>query len=81
MPLPAKMTAAARIERRSRTCAFSRAGSRSELQVITRYSPGAAASSTPRTTSEKYGSVMSWTMTPTMASWLFRSPRASAFGT
>jgi hypothetical protein len=34
-----------------------------------------------RTTSAKYGSVMSWTMTPTTGTWLLRSPRARALGT
>ena len=48
---------------------------------MTRYPPGVAASSTPRTTSEKYGSVMSWTITPTTGMWLLSSPRARAFGT
>jgi len=33
--------------------------------MITSDPPGDAASSTPRTTSAKYGSVMSWTITPT----------------
>ena len=64
-PEPAKITTAARIERRSRTYERSRSGSRSELQVMTRNPAGDAASSTPRTTSLKYGSVMSWTITPT----------------
>ena len=64
-PLPAKMTVAARMERSRRTYESSRSAIRSELQVMTRNPPTDAASSTPRTTSEKYGSVMSWTMTPT----------------
>ena len=80
-PLPAKISVAARIERSSRTYEFSRSGSRSELQVMTRYPPGDAASSTPRTTSAKYGSVMSWTITPTTGMWLLSRPRASALGT
>ena len=80
-PLPAKMTVAARIDRSRRTYESSRSAIRSELQVTTRKPPTDAASSTPRTTSAKYGSVMSWTMTPTTGTWLLCSPRASAFGT
>ena len=64
-PLPAKMIVAARIERSRRTYDCSRSAIRSELQVMTRKPPTDAASSTPRTTSAKYGSVMSWTITPT----------------
>ncbi len=80
-PLPAKITAATRIDRRRRTYSRSRSGFRSDEHVMTRNPDVAAASSTPRTTSAKYGSVMSWTMTPTTGTWLFWSPRASAFGT
>jgi len=75
------MTVAARIERSRRTYESSRSAMRSELHVTTRYPAGAAASSTPRTTSEKYGSVMSWTITPTTGMVLLSSPRASALGT
>ena len=50
-------------------------------QVMTRKPATEAASSTPRTTSAKYGSVMSWTMTATTGTRLLSSPRARAFGT
>ena len=73
-PRRASTAAAARTRARGRA-------SRSEMQVMTRKPDGAAASSTPRTISAKYGSVMSWTITPTTGTWLLSSPRASALGT